>query len=298
MKTKIKTLLLLLSLITTVMVSCSDDDKESDSLPLSISENRFNVPIDADRYIQIESGNKDYSFIVEDKSILDVKYENATEYHRFGGIRLYGLKKGTTALTVVDNVSKESKELEIRVTARYLLLQMSNMFSNVIIVESNDDPNANSKIMKDILEFALLQPSYYLALMGNVGSEENDKMYIFESYQDADEGNTLHRGTYKIEKEDDIYSISLNIVEDDKTVTHKYTMRNSSTTTFSKAIDFLKGEIRDGICYEFEIGKAIFKEDLLDVYKPSYPLLGEATCTIEAYMSAFEPDLVTIDIKD
>lgn len=298
MTTNLKRLLLFVPFLIIGMISCGDDDKDSDPNPFFISENRYNVPIDADRYIKIESGNQNYSFVVEDSSILDVKYENATEYHHFGGIRLYGLKKGSTTLTVTDNVTKQSKVLEIRVTARYLLLGMTNMTSSVICVESEKDPEADSKIMKDIFDNAFLQSDYFLALMGNKGEEENNKMYIFKSYQDADEGNPLYKGTYEIKKEEGIYSINLSIEENGKTITHKYSMRNSSTTTFAKALDFLRGEVKEGICYEFELDRVFLKENLLDYYKPNYPYLGEATCTNEAYMSAFEPDLMTIDIED
>lgn len=299
MKTKIKALLLLLPLLVFGMVSCGDDDNDPKPITFLISENSKNVPVNADGYIKIESGNQNYSFTVADKSILSVEYVEATEYHRFGGIKLLGLKEGVTTLTVKDNVAKTTKDIEIHITPRYLLLRMSNMITSVVNAGSEEDLNSASGIAKDIFENSFLKTEYYVALMGNVvPSKKNDKMYIFKSYEEADKGNVLYRGTYGIEKNEDIYTISLNVEENGKTVTHQFTMRDSSTSTFDKAVDFLSGSTKDGIIHEFNVQSVFLTEDLLDVYKPKYPLLSQASYMIETYLFADELDLTDVINKD
>lgn len=275
MKTKSKICLSFLPFVILVMLSCGSDKKtEPEPQSLFISKNRYTVPIDTDRSISIKSGNLDYSFIVGDKSILDVKYEKATQYDRFGSFRIYGLKEGVTTLTVTDNVAEQSKELEIRVTARNLFITLGNELPEISGVESNIE----SRIRVDILDNAILRQDYILVLKELVEPVENSRMCIFKSFMHADIEKALYEGTYTLEKNEEVYTLCLNVVENDKTVTHKYAIRKLYQTNFDKMISYLRGEVKENINFYREY--VSLEENLLDVYKPAYPLLDEVTFTI------------------
>lgn len=274
MKTKSKICLSFLPFVILVMLSCGSDKKtEPEPQSLFISENKYTVPIDTDRSISIKSGNLDYSFIVGDKSILDVKYEKATQYDRFGSFRIYGLKEGVTTLTVIDKVTEQSKELEIRVTARNLFISLGNELPKISGVEPDID-----RIRVDILDNAILRQDYILVLKELVEPVENSRMCIFESFTHAVIEKALYEGTYTLEKNEEVYTLCLNVVENDKTVTHKYAIKKLYQTNFDKMISYLRGEVKENINLYREY--VSLEENLLDVYKPDYPLLDEVTFTI------------------
>ncbi|NMA74662.1 MAG: hypothetical protein GX963_10985 [Bacteroidales bacterium] len=282
METKSRMHLLLMPFVVLVLLSCGSDEKKPEPKTLLISESRYTVPINTDRSIRIESGNQDYSFIVGDNSILNVKYEKATQYSPFGSLQIYGLKKGVTTLTVIDNVTEQSNELEIQVTARNVFVTLGNELPDISGVE----PGVQWTIWVDVLDNSILRQGYILVLKELMEPAENNRMCVFESFMHVSVEKALYEGTYTIEKNEDIYTLSLNVVKNDKTATHKYIIRNLSETTYDKMISYLKGEVKEDINFVKE--SVSLDEDLLDDYKPAYPLLDKVTFTImNAYMSSY-----------
>lgn len=186
-----------------------------------------------------------------------------------------------TTLTVIDNVTEQSKELEIRVTARNLFITLHNEYPTISGVE----PDIESKIWVDILDKAILRQGYILVLKELVNPVENSQMCIFKSFMHADIEKALYEGTYTFEKNEDVYTLCLNVVENDKTVTHKYAIRKLYQTNFDRVVSYLKGEVKEGI--NIYMDEVSLEENLLDVYKPTYPLMDKVTFSIIAYMSSY-----------
>lgn len=107
-------------LLSCVLLSCDKKEKEPEIQHLYIGNSSYSVGVKASNYIPIYSGNKSYTLTPGDASIFKAEYRPATgSYDRTGDIRIEGSKKGTTTLTVKDNVSGETAVLDITVTRKY-----------------------------------------------------------------------------------------------------------------------------------------------------------------------------------
>lgn len=105
--------------------ACSDDNNENEPItPFSIGETYYEVRLGKEtNSIYITNGSGDISLAIEDENILQAiysKYNDNKEDNRKGHINLYGMQKGTTTLTIIDNVTKDVENVEVKVTDCYL----------------------------------------------------------------------------------------------------------------------------------------------------------------------------------
>lgn len=105
--------------------ACSDDNNENELITTFCLEKKY-YEIRLERSatsISITNGSGDISLKIEDENILQaiyVKYDDNKENSRKGHINLYGMQKGTTTLTIIDNVTKDVENVEVKVTDCYL----------------------------------------------------------------------------------------------------------------------------------------------------------------------------------
>ncbi|WP_321436847.1 hypothetical protein [uncultured Bacteroides sp.] len=112
--------LLLLLLIITFVGACKNDETES----LNFYNDSYEVPIHGTRYIGIKSGSGDYSIQVKNTGIFSASEEYGWS-NSAGMILISGLLTGEGTLTVIDNVTKETRNLKIKVTHNYEVFRVS-----------------------------------------------------------------------------------------------------------------------------------------------------------------------------
>lgn len=120
MKTNKTYRLLLLLLVSAFIGACKNDETE----PLSFYTDSYEVPIHGTRYIGIKSGSGDYSIQIKNTGL----FSAAEDYgwsDPAGMILISGLLTGEGTLTVIDNVTKETRNLKIKVTHNYEVFRVS-----------------------------------------------------------------------------------------------------------------------------------------------------------------------------
>ena len=92
-------------------------------------------------YISVTNGRGHVNLAIEDENIFNAIYSkyNDKSDNRKGHINLYGMQKGSTTLTITDNITKDVETVEVKVTDCYL---------SYVIAESNHPLlKANEKSM-------------------------------------------------------------------------------------------------------------------------------------------------------
>lgn len=106
--------------------ACSDDNNENELItPFSLEKNYYEIRLERSATsISITNGSGDISLAIEDENILQAIYskynDNLEEDNRKGHINLHGMQKGSTTLTITDNITKEKETVEVKVTDCYL----------------------------------------------------------------------------------------------------------------------------------------------------------------------------------
>lgn len=113
-----------LFIVCLFVAACSDNNDNEPIIPFSLEKNYYEVrqKRGAD-CISITNGSGDISLAMENANILQAmyaKYEDNREDNRKGHINLYGTQKGTTTLTITDNVTGDKATAEVKVTDCYL----------------------------------------------------------------------------------------------------------------------------------------------------------------------------------
>lgn len=115
----------ILFIMCMLATACSDDNNENEPIaPFSLEKDYYEVrQANSTTFIPITNGSGDISLKIEDKNILQAiyaKHEDNKEDGRKGSINLYGIQKGSTTLTIIDNVTKDKENVEVKVTDCYL----------------------------------------------------------------------------------------------------------------------------------------------------------------------------------
>lgn len=213
MKTTTLLGILLLSLFALGMASCSDDDHKFKLTPLSFEKSTYETPLDRSNTIMVRGGNRDYTLKVEDSQILDATVDLSSEIG-CGNIIVNGKQKGETTLSVTDNATLETVQLQIKVTDNYL---------GCHIMESN--------------HAALATDLWMYFIMNNA-----KEVYFFSMDKGVNAPTKLvTKGTYEFVEENKMPYLILTYAENDGKFTdahiapvpHKFNISQSDVTTFS-----------------------------------------------------------------
>ena len=112
--------LLIMSLFA---AACSDNNNGPEPItPFSLDKTYYEVRLEqGSTTIHVTNGSGYISLSIEDEKILNAKYEGGLYADGLRGvIHLYGLQKGSTTLTITDNVTKDVETVEVKVTDCYL----------------------------------------------------------------------------------------------------------------------------------------------------------------------------------
>lgn len=125
MKLTIITKMLPILLFAVVLISCEDKSDNKESYPLTFEKGSYEVALTRKTPIMVRSGSRDYSLSVKDPEILDAEVDLPSLIGS-GNILVTGKKKGETILSVTDNLTKETVELNIKVIDNYLSIKVGN----------------------------------------------------------------------------------------------------------------------------------------------------------------------------
>lgn len=123
------------------VTACSDDNNENEPItPFSLDKTYYEVRLErSSTSISITNGSGDISLAIEDENLLEAIYskynsDEQKDYSQKGHINLYGLHKGSTTLTITDNITKEKETVEVKVTDCYLAYDIAD--SNHPVLEA------------------------------------------------------------------------------------------------------------------------------------------------------------------
>lgn len=106
------------------VTACSDDNNGNEPISsFSLDKTYYEVRLErSSTTIHVTNGSGYISLSIEDEKILNAKYEGGLYADGLRGvIHLYGLQKGSTTLTITDNVTKDVETVEVKVTDCYLV---------------------------------------------------------------------------------------------------------------------------------------------------------------------------------
>ena len=101
------------------VTACSDDNNGNEPISsFSLDKTYYEVRLGrGSTNIHVTNGSGYISLSIEDEKILNAKYAGGLyEDGLRGVIHLYGLQKGSTTLTITDNVTKDVETVEVKVT--------------------------------------------------------------------------------------------------------------------------------------------------------------------------------------
>lgn len=251
-------------LICLVLTSCDNDDDDK-IYDLTFAHNSYAITLGQNTPISFRSGNLDYTFSSSDEEVATVTY-TPPAHVGFGDIVLTGKKKGTTTVSVTDNVTKQKVELTITVVDAYLSL---TNFQNEIQVEINNETD-KAFIEKDIKENSFLKEDYIYSLVKN----EDKTFYMFSSSKDMNEGKYVYTGTYEFEERESAPYLVFSYKEGDKNVIHTYKMGDTGIPIISAFFNLGWNFIRATSPPLYMLS---LDEGLTESYKSNYPNLTNAS---------------------
>lgn len=122
------------------IVACSDDNIENTPTPFTLEKDYYEIRLErSSTSISITNGSGDISLDIENEDVLQAIYskynDDWEEDNLKGHINLYGMQKGVTTLTIIDNVTNDVEKVEVKVTDCYLAYTISE--SNYPALEAN-----------------------------------------------------------------------------------------------------------------------------------------------------------------
>lgn len=155
---------------------------------LKIPLTTYYIPEGSEISIGINSGNNRYTLSNEDEGIMLANYSGT--YSESGSIRIQGLKKGSTVLTVKDDMNGQEVRLDIHVVDPFLVVRAGNVVGNVTGVDSE----TGSAIRSKLCELAAFEAGEILLLHRNTDFQ----YFVFKHEEDLKNGIVNRSGHYAL----------------------------------------------------------------------------------------------------
>lgn len=210
------------------VTACSDDNNEYEPItPFSLEKDYYEIRLERSATsISITNGSGDISLKIEDEDILQAiyaKYEDNKEDSRKGHINLYGMEKGTTTLTIIDNVTKDMENVEVKVTDCYLAYAIAE--SNHPALKANTTLFFINNPTKDCYIFAI--DKLHGQLYDRPIAKGSYEFFLTPDAKEQLRGIPGLRLTYHVDKE-------RNIIDNDATETsYDFQMKTGNHYVFS-----------------------------------------------------------------
>lgn len=160
--------------------------KEDEPYPLRFYRDSYEVPMNGIRYMGLESGNGDYSLEIGNPQIAIAGVQKGWSATGESLIYVQGVLTGKTQLKVTDNVTLESKILNIKVVDSYECLRIGT-------VKDSEAPQEQERLLKGI---------DYIFFVNNTAER---KAYFFKQGVQTMLSSGLElvgEGEYTLERED------------------------------------------------------------------------------------------------
>lgn len=199
----------ILFIMCLLAVACSDDNNENEPItPFSLDKNYYEIRLEhSATSIPITNGSGDISLTIEDKGILNAIYskynDNREEDNQKGHINLFGMQKGSTTLTITDNITKEEETVEVKVTDCYLAYAIADSnhpvlkAGTILFLVDNQTLDcylfAKDNMHGQLYAQPLVKGSYDFFVTIDAGTEPSPQLYSIPNlrltYPSDDDGN-------------------------------------------------------------------------------------------------------------
>lgn len=226
---------LFLSLTCSIVFTSCQDNSPVRVDELHIPQADYSVGEGMVSSIYIASGNRDYTLTAEDDDI--VQFEYKPEYSDYGSVRITGLKKGKTVLTIKDNILQQEEQVAITVTDPYMILGTGMIYAEV----ETENPDQKEEIRSRIEQDTSLKSGSLFAIV----KREGTNLYFF------DDGEVLKTGTGTpsneghfelIQTDDQAPLLIMNIENDGEIEKYEYNLTRSSGLEIIKTFYGLETE--------------------------------------------------------
>ena len=236
--------------------ACSDDNNENEPItPFSLNMTYYEVGLElGSATIHITNGSGDISLTIEDENILNAKYESGLYADGLRGvIFLYGKRKGSTTLTITDNITKEAETVEVKVVDCYLAYDIG--YSNHPVLKTGTTLFWVNNQTRDYYLFAesdthnqpLVKGSYDFFVTLDAGTGPSPQLYSIPhlrlNYPSDEDGNladaniaaTPHNFQIELYGEDASSSLVTNVIRTYLDVDWEELIGNALTKSYAPA---------------------------------------------------------------
>lgn len=189
--------------------ACNDDNNENEPItPFSLDKNYYEIRLERNATsISITNGSGDISLVIEDENILQAIYskynDKREEDSRKGHINLYGMQKGSTTLTITDNITKDKETIEVKATDCYLAYAIADSnhpvlkAGTVLFLVNNQTRDcylfAKDNMHGQLYSQPLVKGSYDFFVTIDAGTSPSPQLYgipnLRLTYPSDDDGN-------------------------------------------------------------------------------------------------------------
>lgn len=264
--------------LTLFALSCKKD-KPVVITDLTFPIDTYYVPFGGEIYISINQGNNKYVLDVADEAI--IRPQAPLDHWPAGAFYVSGLKKGSTELTVTDEISGQKKTLLIHVVDPFLVMRIGGPVPGLMADQRM--PNATQvAIRKEAKSFGLFSPNEVLILQNNAGQQ----FYLFDNkgnmniLKTLDASDIKYSGTYEFDTtqdsspfdEGEIRQLTLYPDDGEESIILPIRANNQySAQTLTDFIENTNTPLGENQPIDYFRQKIRFYTDLTDHFKPDYP---------------------------
>lgn len=176
--------------LSAFIISCKKDSVEI--IDLKFPLDTYYVSEGDEMSLHINSGNQKYSLSVSDEALIETTI-NATNWP-VGSIQVKGLKKGSTQLTVKDEVTSQEVILQIHIVDPYLIMKAVHLIPVIEGANYETDLSIRNEVRNESQNFAAFGEGEVLILQRNA----DHRFSIFKSEEDVERGVIHKSGNYSL----------------------------------------------------------------------------------------------------
>lgn len=228
-------LILIFSFFSLITVSCKKE-KQEEIKDLKFPQSIYYIPEGSEIELYIQDGNRKYTVNAGDGSLIETTVL-ATEWPA-GYIHLKGLKKGSTELTVTDEVTGQKAHLDIHVVDPFFVMKVTDLIPGIL-----GSPLSNVKSIRDKLK---TDPKYNSDFFKNgeiviLRRSTDEQFLVFRNEEDLERGVIYKSGNYNLDLTGNSSSkLTFTFDESNKTIEF---LIHPETTSYSILLDFSKNKL-------------------------------------------------------
>src|SRR5690606_34235350 len=181
---------LLFFLMISTLFACKKEDRRKIS-DLTFPSDTYYVSEGSELFLYINQGNQKYEVEVADESLIDTRVD--ASLWPAGGIHVTGLKKGSTQLTVTDQVTGQQVTLAVHVVDPYLVIGLGSQVP-AMKASAQMPEEARKKIRDEVSAHGTMRLAEIMILHRN----DDRQFFVFETQTALHEGQVKDSGSYEL----------------------------------------------------------------------------------------------------